>query len=109
MQNRAHCPRRNRPLKKLLFFSANLAISWVALGADSAPALQWVKTIGGSGNNSVASAAADKRGNLYIVGSTTSLDFPTVAATQGAPGGSTLARINLATGSASRLFPANLP
>lgn len=96
-------------MKKLLFVIAILATSWVALGADSVPALQWVKSFGGSGNNSVASAAADNRGNLYIAGATTSLDFPTVAATQAAPGGSTLARINLATGSASKLFPAGLP
>src|SRR5438128_1718440 len=86
-----------------------LVTSWVAVGADSAPALQWVKTFGGSGNTSVASATADNGGNLYIVGATTALDFPTVGATQRVPGGSILARINLATGSASRLFPANLP
>jgi uncharacterized protein (TIGR03437 family) len=96
-------------MKRLLFVIAILATSWAALAADSVPALQWVKTFGGSGYNSVASATGDSRGNLYIVGATTSLDFPTVAATQAAPGGSTLARINLATGSASRLFPASLP
>jgi hypothetical protein len=96
-------------LKKLFFIISIVATVSVAPAADLAPALQWVRTIGGSGSNSVAAAAADSRGNLYIVGAGTSVDFPTVAAGQPAPGGSTLARIDLATGSASRLFPANLP
>ncbi|HEV3197391.1 MAG TPA: SBBP repeat-containing protein [Bryobacteraceae bacterium] len=91
------------------FVTVILASSWAAHAADFAPALQWVKTAGGSGNSSVASAAADAQGNLYIVGATTSLDFPTTAATQAAAGGSMLVRINLATASALRLFPANLP
>ncbi len=97
-----------RFLKTLLSAIAVLALS-TAYAADLAPALQWVTSTGGSGNSSVAAAAVDKQGNLYIVGSTTSLDFPTTLGTQAAAGGSTLARINLATGSASRLFPANLP
>jgi uncharacterized protein (TIGR03437 family) len=94
-------------LRKLLFVTIILAISSGATAADFAPALQWVKTSGGSGNSTVAAAAADARGNFYIVGSTTSLDFPTTS--QATPGGSMLVRINLATASASRLFPANLP
>ena len=102
-------PWKVRPLRKLSLLSLILALSWTTLAADFAPALQWVKTTGGSGNNSVAAAAADARGNLYIVGATTSLDFPTTAAAQAAPGGSMLVRINLATASAARLFPANLP
>ncbi|HEX3876761.1 MAG TPA: hypothetical protein VHW24_07245, partial [Bryobacteraceae bacterium] len=48
-----------------------------AAGADLAPSLQWVKTAGGSGVNTVSAAAGDGRGNLYITGYTTSLDFPT--------------------------------
>ena len=86
-----------------------LALSWTALAADFAPALQWVKTTGGSGNSSVAAAAADARGNLYIAGATTSLDFPTTGAAQAVAGGSMLVRIDLATAAATRLFPANLP
>ena len=77
--------------------------------ADNAPVLQWVKTAGGSGST-VAAAAGDAKGNLYIVGSTTSVDFPTTAtASQSTPGGSMLERITLANGAASPLFPANLP
>jgi uncharacterized protein (TIGR03437 family) len=98
-----------RPLQKLRFVTLILALSCAAHAADLAPALQWVKTTGGSGNNSVGAAAADAFGNLYIVGATSSLDFPTTAAAQSAPGGSSLVRINLATASASRLYPANLP
>ena len=45
-------------MKKLLFTIAILALSLVAFAADSVPTLQWVKTIGGSGANSVASATA---------------------------------------------------
>ncbi|MEO8127354.1 MAG: hypothetical protein ABI822_09700 [Bryobacteraceae bacterium] len=96
-------------MQKLLIVVLGLAISWTAGAADFAPALQWVKTAGGSGNTAVAAAMADARGNLYIAGSTTSLDFPTTSGTQATPGGSMLVRIDIATGSAARLLPANLP
>jgi len=89
--------------------TAILAISYGARAADFAPALQWVKTTGGSGSTSVAAATADSHGNLYVVGATSSLDFPTVQAAQPVSGGTTLVRINLANASASRLVPANLP
>jgi uncharacterized protein (TIGR03437 family) len=105
--------REIRRLRKLLFVTIILAISWGAPAADFVPALQWVKTSGGSGNSSVAAAAADAGGNFYIAGSTTSLDFPATSpgatGSQSTAGGSVLVRINLATASASRLFPANLP
>jgi uncharacterized protein (TIGR03437 family) len=96
-------------LQKLSFVTLILAISCTAPAADFAPALQWVKTAGGSGSSSVGAAAADAQGNLYIVGSTTSLDFPTTSAAQSAAAGSMLVRINLASASAARLFPVNLP
>lgn len=98
-----------RPLQELWLVTVLLASSLAVQAADLAPALLWVKTAGGSGNNSVAAAAADARGNLYIVGATTSLDFPLSAAAQAVPGGSMLVRINLVTASATRLFPASLP
>ena len=96
-------------MPKLLFGSVVLVMSSAAFGADLSPALTWATTTGGSGNNSVTAAAADDQGNLYIAGSTTSLDLPTIAATQAVAGGSVLARIDLPTGSGSRLYPANLP
>ena len=73
--------------------------------ADLAPAIDWVRTAGGSGINNVAAAAADTSGNLYIVGTTSSLDLPVVGAAQSHPGGSTLVRISSATGAPQRLYP----
>jgi len=96
-------------MQKLLFVVTSFATCSATFGADSVPALQWVKTIGGAGNQSVASAAVDSHGSTYIVGSTTSLNFPVASAGQSIPGGSPLARVNLVTGAASRLFPENLP
>jgi uncharacterized protein (TIGR03437 family) len=95
--------------QKLLLVIPVLAMAWPATGADMAPVLDWYTTAGGSGANSVAAAAADSRGNLYIVGSTTSADFPVVGAAFFTPGGSTLARIDLKTGAGTRLFPGSLP
>ncbi len=96
-------------LRKISFLSVILVLSRVVPAADFAPALQWVKITGGSGTSSVNAAAADAHGNLYLAGATTSLDFPTSAAAQATAGGSMLVRVNLVTGSATRLFPANLP
>ncbi len=89
------------------FLTALLAVT--SFAADLAPSLQWVKTSGGSGTTIVTGAASDAQGNLYIVGSTTSLEIPTTSATQPAAGRSMLVRINLATARATRLYPANLP
>jgi len=82
----------------------------ICLNADPSlgPVLQWVKTIGGSGNNQVAAAAADAKGNLYITGNTFSVDFPVTSAAQRNAGGSTLVRINTATSAAQKLYPAGL-
>ena len=76
------------------------------LSSDFAPALQWVKTIGGSGANAVVAAAADSSGNFYIVGNTSSVDFPATvgAANRGTP----LVRISAASGTADRLYPTGL-
>lgn len=83
-----------------------LAIATAAYSADFAPSLQWVQTAGSSGINMVTATAIDTKGNLYVAGTTTSLDFPTTSASQPAAGGSVLARIDLATGNSSRLYPA---
>lgn len=79
-----------------------------ALFADStrAPAIQWVQTTGGSGTNQVTAAVADANGNLYITGSTSSLDFPvTGGAVQPSAGGSVLYRIDRVTGASEKLYP----
>jgi hypothetical protein len=108
LRNRKHFLRKARPLKQSLvnFF---LTAACSSARADLAPATKRVRTAGGSGSNSVAAAADDGKGNLYIVGSTTSLDFPTVPAGQSAPAGSPLAKIDPGSGNGMRLFPASLP
>jgi hypothetical protein len=51
------------------------------------PVLLYSTLIGGSGNDDAANAIAiDQYGNAYITGQTTSLDFPTQRAVQGASG-----------------------
>jgi uncharacterized protein (TIGR03437 family) len=75
---------------------------------DFAPALQWVKTVNGSGADTITAAGADAIGNLYIVGTTSSIDFPTMGATQHNAGGTPLVRIEIATGVAAKLYPAGL-
>jgi uncharacterized protein (TIGR03437 family) len=96
-------------LQKLFFACLVLAVTRTTCASDLAPALQWVTTTGGSGSSLVTADAADKQGNLYIVGSTTSPDFPATNATQPLAGGSQLMRIDLSGGGAHRLYPANLP
>ena len=87
-----------------------LVLGATCASADSslAPALQWFKSIGGSGTNQVTAGAADANGNLYIVGNTTSVDFPVTSAAQANAGGSTLVRIDAATSAAQKLYPAGL-
>ncbi|MGA2115132.1 MAG: hypothetical protein ABSH56_10340 [Bryobacteraceae bacterium] len=95
-------------MRRSPLLAAAIVLSAIGLDADSSPALQWVITLGGSGASAVAGAAADSHGNLYIAGSTYALDFPTVAAAQSAPGGSTLVRIPTATGVSDKLYPPGL-
>ncbi len=92
--------------KRLYLPITVVVFSQFGLCADSssAPVLRWVKTVSGSGASLVAAVAADTRGNLYITGNTTSLDFPAVAAAQAQAGGSPLVRINPATGSTQKLY-----
>jgi uncharacterized protein (TIGR03437 family) len=55
---------------------------------------QWIRQIGGSAGQSVAGMATDSQGNIYVAGSTSSVDFPTKSALQTHPGGSGLYRID---------------
>ena len=70
----------------------------------SAPELLWFKTLGGTGSSTVAAVASDGHGNLYIAGTTTSLDFPAVAAAQPHAGGSPLTRITLSSGASQKIY-----
>ncbi|MGI8742772.1 MAG: SBBP repeat-containing protein [Bryobacteraceae bacterium] len=62
------------------------------------PVLQWVKQVGNSGQITAVASATDRQGNLYLVGNTSSLEFPVVSATQPHAGGSPLTRIESASG-----------
>jgi uncharacterized protein (TIGR03437 family) len=95
---------------KRVLFSSILSLVQLGLNADSfrAPALEWVKTVSGSGASSVAAVATDAHGNLYIAGSTTSLDLPAVAAAQPHPGASPVVRINASSGTSQKLYAPDL-
>src|ERR1035438_10810439 len=97
-------------MTKRLVLSSVLIVSQAYLnaGSSSAPALQWFKTVSGSGTSAVAAAASDGHGNFYIAGSTTSLDFPTAAAAQPNAGGSPLTRINTTDRKSTRLNSSHL-
>ncbi|HLK62070.1 MAG TPA: SBBP repeat-containing protein [Bryobacteraceae bacterium] len=53
-----------------------------------------IQQIGGSAGQTVAGMATDPQGNVYIAGSTSSVDYPTKSALQQHPGGSGLYLIN---------------
>ena len=95
---------------KRVLFPSILSLVQLGLNADSfrAPALEWVKTVSGSGASSVAAVATDAHGNLYIAGSTTSLDLPAVAAAQPHPGASPVVRINASSGTSQKLYAPDL-
>jgi uncharacterized protein (TIGR03437 family) len=93
-------------MRALYLIGLCLAPAAMSRGAESsyAPALQWVTALGGSGTNTATAVAADSQGNLYIAGNTTSLDLPTVAAAQPHPGGSSLVRIDPASGASQNIY-----
>jgi len=96
---------------KLPTLAAFVALGALCADADTPPVepvLQWVQALGGSGSNQVTAAATDGRGNLYIIGNTTSNDFPVKGAAQVRPGSSTLTRINGATTAVNKLYPPGL-
>jgi len=95
---------------KRVLFPSILSLVQLGLFADSyrAPALEWVKTVSGSGASSVAGVATDAHGNLYIAGSTTSLDLPIVAAAQPHPGASPVVRINASSRISEKLYAPDL-
>src|ERR1035438_1536616 len=93
-------------MRGLCLIALFLAPDAMSRGAESseAPVLQWFTALGGSGTSTATAVAADSLGNLYIAGNTTSLDLPTVAATQAHPGGSTLVRIDPASGATQNIY-----
>ncbi len=97
-------------MRKSLRLTIALALCATAWTADTPlqPVLQWYRVIGGSGGNQVTAAVADAKGNFYIAGSTSSVDFPVNNAAQASPGGSALVRINTASSAVRKLFPPGL-
>ncbi|MDX2043803.1 MAG: SBBP repeat-containing protein [Acidobacteriota bacterium] len=72
------------------------------------PVLSYSSFLGGSGDEQATGIAVDASGAMYVTGSTTSMDFPTVSAQQAVSAGSTdlfvtKMRLN-ADGSATLLF-----
>jgi uncharacterized protein (TIGR03437 family) len=76
-------------LAVLMILSARLCV-----GASSGSPVLWIRSIAGSGGNTVAGMAADASGNVYVVGTTTSIDLPIMSAFQPLPGSSALVRID---------------
>ena len=64
-----------------------------ALHGQSAT-FQWIQQIGGSQGQSIAGIGTDSKGNIYVAGNTSSLDFPVKSAIQPHPGGSGLFRVD---------------
>src|SRR5580692_10944864 len=94
------------PMTKRLVLSLSLIFCPGCFSADSsnAPTLQWFKTVSGSGTSTVAAAQSDGHGNLFIAGSTTSLDFPTLAAAQPNAGSSPITRIDAGSGASQKIY-----
>lgn len=72
--------------------------------APSAPVLQWVQQLSASSGSVATASAVDSRGNLYITGNTSALDFPAVSAYQSQPAVSPLTRVDAASGVAQKLY-----
>jgi uncharacterized protein (TIGR03437 family) len=64
-----------------------------ALHGQSA-VFQWIQQIGGSQGQAIAGIGTDSKGNIYVAGSTSSLDFPVKSAIQPHPGSSGLLRVD---------------
>jgi len=95
-------------IKRLLIPVILFATAAFPAETSKAPTLEWYKTISGSGVSSAAGVATDRQGNLYIAGSTTSLDLPVVNAAQSHAGGSPLVRINPTSDAVQKLYAPEL-
>jgi hypothetical protein len=78
----------------------------VSSAATVRPALSSQKTFGGTGFDSGTAIALDSSGNIYIAGTTTSLDFPTKGAFQPRIGG---AGLHVSTNNGATWFTPSVP
>src|SRR5258708_1249819 len=81
----------------LLFLASPLLRSDTATVSQPAiqqPVIRFANKLGGTNSNQVAGVTTDARGNMYIAGSTASLDFPVLKALQPKAGGSTFFRLD---------------
>jgi hypothetical protein len=70
------------------------------------PALTFQKTFGGTGYDSGTAIALDSAGNIYVAGTTTSLDFPTKGPLQPRIGG---AGLHVSTNNGAAWFTPSVP
>jgi len=69
---------------------------------------EWVRQIGGSGGQTVAGVATDRQGNVYVAGTTLSLDLPVQSAFQPHAANSGLFRIDGGGGQWQNVYQAGL-
>ncbi len=81
--------RRHQPERPLHFHRYKIMRSLVALlaicqfcSAQNFPALRWVKQLDNLGTDTLLGMSTDAQGNIYVVGSTTSTNFPVKNAVQ---------------------------
>ena len=84
------------------------AASALSLHGQSAT-FRWIRQIGGSGGQTIAGTGTDPQGNIWVAGTTTSLDFPVQNAAQARPGGSGLFRVDGPGANWQNLYQAGVP
>src|SRR5579863_1435251 len=77
-----------------MFLRTLVFLAIAATARSQSAAFQWIRQIGGSAGQTVAGMATDSQGNIYVAGSTSSVDFPVKSPFQAHPGGSGLYRID---------------
>jgi uncharacterized protein (TIGR03437 family) len=77
-----------------MFFRALFCLALAAGAQGQSVHFQWVQQIGGSQGQSVVGVATDPAGNTYVVGNTSSLDFPVKSGIQSKLGGAGLYRVD---------------